>query len=61
MLRATVTACTQQVEKMVKGAAPLRLITHTRQSLAELVRLSIVRNHEGLVRGELLGLAFQLT
>ena len=48
-LRAMVTACTQQAEKSGKGAAPLRLMTHTRQSLAELVRLSIVCNHEGLV------------
>ena len=60
-MRATVPACTQQVEVIIKGAAPLRLMTHTRQSLAELVRLSIVRSHEGLATRELLGLASQVT
>ena len=59
-MRATVTACTKQVEDLVKGAAPLRLMTHTRQPLAEFVCFSIVRDHEGLVTRDLLGLALQV-
>ena len=38
--------------------ALLRFMAHTRQSLAELVCLSVVRNHEGLVTRELQGLPF---
>ena len=32
-----------------RDASPLHFVTHTWQSLAELVRLFVVRNHEGLV------------